>query len=343
MPNSLTTPDERIAIVGTGYALGDTIRGNDDPIFEYVVAHPPPNSDLFQGLKYRRALAEGQSLVSITTAAAQRALDDAGLMAQQIEMLLGAASVGEYYAPNALAAVHAELGLSDSCRVMALNSEYTGFLDGLKLAHDLIANGTIARGLVVAGIDWTRHMDYHEAVCVAASDAAGAAVVARTSDASRFTLVDWDNETNTRLYGALRMAPRPAAVPPTYTYANAQLFTTPLMKLDDSTGAEAVKTFGLPAPPVVVNRLLARHGLSGKDVALVTHQTSKPVQDYWIQHIQPACHLSTLTDLADMVSASVPVILAKCYNEITRDRLVLLGIGIEMRATALLYARQTGI
>ncbi len=333
------TREERIAIVGTGYALGDEIRGNDDPIFDYLVAHPPPNRDLFEGLKYRRALADGQSLVSIATAAAQRALDDAGLTAQQINMLLGAASVGEYDAPNALAAVHAELGLADSCRVMALNSEYTGFIDGLKLAHDLIETGTIARALVVAGIDWTRHMDYHEAVCVAASDAAGAAVVGRTSDATRFTLVDWDNQTSTRLYGALRMAPRPVAVPP--TYADAQLFTTPLMKLDDKTGAEAVKTFGLPVPPLVVNRLLAKHGLSGKDVALVAHQTSKLVQEYWIRNIRPACYVSTLTDLADMVSASVPVNLAKCYDEITKDHLVLLGIGIEMRATALLYTRQT--
>jgi hypothetical protein len=31
MPNSPTAPDERIAIVGAGYALADTIRGNDDP------------------------------------------------------------------------------------------------------------------------------------------------------------------------------------------------------------------------------------------------------------------------------------------------------------------------
>jgi 3-oxoacyl-[acyl-carrier-protein] synthase-3 len=330
--------DERIAIVGTGYALGDTIRGNDDPIFAYLRANPPPNRDLFEGLTYRRALAGGQSVVSISVQAAQQALDEAELQAGQIDMVLGTVSAGEYCAPSALAAVHAELGLPDSCRTMALNSEYTGFLDGLKLAHDLIENDTIGRALIVAGIDWTRHMDYHEAVCVAASDAAGAAVVGRAPDSSRFTLIDWDNQTDTRLYGALRMAPRPIAAPP--TYADAQLFTTALMKLDDKTGADAVRNFGLPVPPQVVSRLLDKHGLSGKDIALVTHQTSKPVQDYWISKIQPACYITTLTELADMVSASIPVNLAKCYSQITKDYLVLLGIGMEMRATALLYGRR---
>lgn len=331
------TASGRVAIVGTGFALGDIVRANDDAVFAYLRANPPPNRDLFEGLTYRRVLAENQSVVSIGVQAADRALHDAGSTAAQIDMLLGAASVGDYYAPNALGAIHASLGLSRQCRVMALNSEYTGFLDGLKVANDLIAAGTIGRALVVASVDWTRHMDYREAVCVAASDAAGAAVVARSSDDARFALIDWENETDTRLYGALRMAPRGATVPP--HYGPADLFTTALMKLDDESGANAVKNFGLPVPPQVVARLLARHGLSGEDITLVAHQTSKPVQDYWIGKVAPACHLSTLTELADMVSASVPVNLAKLYPQIGTDHLVLLGIGMEMRATALLYAR----
>lgn len=114
------------------------------------------------------------------------------------------------------------------------------------------------------------------------------------------------------------------------------------MKLDDQRGAEAVKEFGLPVPPQVVDRLLRRHGLRGNDITLIAHQTSKPVQDYWVERIKPAHYVTTLTELADMVSASVPVNFAKCYSQIATDRLVLLGIGMEMRATALLYARQSG-
>jgi 3-oxoacyl-[acyl-carrier-protein] synthase-3 len=333
------TPDERIAILGRGYALGSEIRGNDDPIFQYLIANPPPDRDLFEGLKYRRALGDGQSSVTLAVEAAGAALDAAALSATDVDMILGSVSAGEYYAPSALAAVHAELKLPDRCRVIALNTAYTAFLDGLKLAHDLIGSGSIGSALVVDSVDWTLHMDYHEAVSAASSDAAGAAVVGRTTDTTCFALVDWDNETNSQLYGALRMAPRPVApVPPTYTGPQ-NLFTTPLMQLDVSRGAAAVRAFGFSVPPMVVNRLLARHGLTGQDITLVAHQTSGLIYTEWNTRIRPARYISTVTDLADMVSASVPVNLAKCYEEIETDHLILLGTGMEMHATALLYSR----
>ncbi len=328
---------DRIGITGAGSALGEVERGNDDPVFAYLKANPPPNQDLFAGLKFRRALGPEQDVVQLGVEAGQMALDRAGVASAEIDMLLGAASIGEYFAPNALAAVHAALGLPPTCRVLALNTQYTEFLDGLKLANDLIAQGSIGRALVVTAIDWTRHMDYHEAVCVAASDAAGAAVVARTSDATRFALLDWENQSDTSLYGALRMAPRALAVPP--HYAQQGVFSPPLMKLDDVRGAAAVKSFGLPFPPEIVARLLQRNGLTSDQIALIAHQTSKPVADYWLKQIQPGRFVGSLTELADMVSASVAVNLARGYEEIDRDYLVLLGIGMEMRATAVLYAR----
>ncbi len=327
---------DRIGLVGAGHALGDIVRGNDDPVFAYLRANPPPESDLFNGLKLRRVLDLGQDVVSIGVQAAKAALADAAIDAGQIDMLLGSASLGEYAAPSALGAVHAALGLGSRCRVMALNTQYTEFLDGVKLAHELVRAGTIDRALVLASIDWTRHMDYREAVSVAASDAAGAVVVARTADPAHFALVDWENQTDTSWYGALRMVPRSI---PLSSDGAACLFTTPTMKLSEVNGVAAVKTFGLPVPPQVVDRLLRRHGIASRDVTLITHQTSKLVQDAWVDAIKPGCHISTLTELADMVSASIPVNFAIWRTRIATDHLVLLGIGMEMRATALLYSR----
>ena len=117
------------------------------------------------------------------------------------------------------------------------------------------------------------------------------------------------------------------------------LFTTPLMKIDEQTGGPAVKTFGIPVPPQIIARMLARHGLTGKDITLVAHQSSKSIQDAWNSAIQPARYISTLEEFGDMVCSSVPVNLAKCYGEIDTDHLVLMGTGMEMHATALLYRR----
>ena len=332
----------RVATLGVGYCVPDAIRDNDDPVFAYLNSHKPDkNADIFAGLKHRRVLAKPEDVVDIMVQAAIRALSDAGKLPGDVDMLFGSASVSQYNAPNDLAAVHAKLKLSNQCRVLTLNTEYTNFHDGMKLANDLVSVGTAKCALVVCGCNWTHHVDYQESVALAASDGAGAAVVGWTIDASKFRLVDWDNETRTDLFGALRMAPRVAspATPAVPSTQPAEVFSPPLMKLDDQRGGSAVKGFGFPEAGVVVHRLLQRNNVLAQDVTLIAHQTSKPVCDRWANDIRPGQFIGSLEDFGDMVMASVPVFWGKFQADIQMDHLVLLGIGMEMRVTALLYHR----
>lgn len=327
------THTHRTALLGQGYQVPEHIRGNDDPIFDWLRRHPPSGGELFTGLKYRRVLARADGVVDLMVHACQDALAQAGLRPGQIDMLLGGGSVGQYLAPNDLCRVHHALGLGRDCRVMPLNSDYTTFLDGMKLAHDLIGQGSIRHALVVSGNNWTHHVDYHEAVSLAASDGAGAAVVGPSDDPRHFRLIDWINRTDTRWFGAFHLAPRPAPTAPHRDY------TPALMTIADPEGGQAFKAFGLQVPGPMVQDLLARHGLSGQDITLVAHQSSQVVIDAWQQAIAPAHYVNTLADFGDMVSSSVPVNLARCFDEIRTRHLVLLGIGMEMHATALLYER----
>lgn len=323
-------------ILGVGHCLGAIIRENSDPIFDYIRAHPGSNSDIFAGLKLRRVLGTDQSVTSIMVSAAQDALRAAHVSPLDVDMILGAGSVGEFNAPNALAAVHYGLGLSPSCRALALNTEYSTFLDGMKIANDLIATGTIARALIVCGMNWTQHVDYKESVCVAASDAAGAAVVGWSDDTSLFRLTDWEHETDTSWYSALHQGPRPSSniAPPL-----PDTFTTSLMKIDGERGRDAVLQFGVPAPPRVVARLLARNGVAASDITVIAHQVAQLIADKWKAAIAPAVYVTTHEELADMVSASVPVNLSLFLNQVSTRYLVLLGVGMEMHAVAMLYER----
>jgi 3-oxoacyl-[acyl-carrier-protein] synthase-3 len=325
-----------VSILGVGHRLGDQIRGNDDPVFQQLRDNPPQNSDLFAGLEYRRVLGDDQTVVSIMVEAAVEALTRAALEPANIDLLIGAASVSEYCAPNGLTEVHHALQLPGTCRAIALNSEYTTFLDGMRIAHDMISAGSARNALVVCGNDWTRHVAYTEAICVAASDAAGAAVVGVGSQQGAFALVDWEHETQSGWYGAFRMAPRAVAMPEA---PHATAFTQPLMTLDAARGRSAVEAFGIPVPPRVIARLLDRNGLNPGEVTLIPHQTSDSVADRWKAAIAPARYVSTLKELADMVSASVPVNLSINFDTIPTSHLVLMGIGMEMHCTALLYSR----
>jgi 3-oxoacyl-[acyl-carrier-protein] synthase-3 len=176
-------------------------------------------------------------------------------------------------------------------------------------------------------------VDYHEAVSLAASDGAGAAVVGRSHERHHFRLIDWANVTDTQWYGAFHLSPRPQSS------GQHKHFSKALMTIDGTTGGEAFKAFGLQVPGPMVTDLLARHGLRGQDITLVAHQSSKLVCDAWRQAIAPFHYISTLEEFGDMVSSSVPVNLSKCFEQIRTRHLVLLGIGMEMHATALLYVR----
>jgi 3-oxoacyl-[acyl-carrier-protein] synthase-3 len=318
------------AILGHGYAVPDFIRGNDAPIFDWLKHHSTPGQDLFNGLKYRRVLIHADDVIDIMVKASQDALHQAQVTLDQVDLIVGAGSVSSWIAPNNLAVVHQQLGLGRHCRVLPLNSDYTTFQDGVRLAHDLVTAGTARHVLVACGNNWTHHVDYHEPVSLAASDGAGAVVIGKQTHPHQFRLIDWDNETQSHWYGAFRMAAR--------EQPDGQ-FSKPLMKLDDKTGQEAFKQFGLKVPGELVNRLLKRHGLTGQDITLIAHQTSKIVQDTWQAAIEPAHYISTLEEYGDMVSSSVPVNLARCHDQIKTSKLVLLGIGMEMHATALLLDR----
>lgn len=324
----------KIAILGVGHALPTTVRDNDDPVFDWLRHNPPSSGEIFDGLKHRRVLATPEQIVGLVAAAARAAAGAAGVALSDLDVLVGSASSSAFVAPTDLCAVHGALGLPATCRILPLASDYTAFHDGLSLAHDMITSGSARRVLVAVGNNWTHHVDYHEAVALAASDAAGAAIVGATEDANHFTLIDREDETDTSWFGALRLTPRLAE-----RGQGRELFTRPLMTIDDQRGAAAILHFGLPRPPAVIARLLERNGVAKEDVTLVAHQSSRTILDAWKKAVQPRVFVDTLEELADMVSASAAVNLAQCHDTIETSHLVIMGIGMEMRATALLYAR----
>ena len=111
-----------IGILGVGHCVPETVRTNDDPVFKWLNEHAPPNKDLFAGLKNRRVLAEGETVVGLMQTAAEGALKHAELDVSDVDMILGAGSVSESYAPNVLCEVHQALNLSHRCRVMPIQS-----------------------------------------------------------------------------------------------------------------------------------------------------------------------------------------------------------------------------
>lgn len=330
----------RTAITGTGYCVPPTVRTNDDPIFDWLKRNDPAGMNLFTGYKERRVLSVpgGASslptnLVDLMVPAARQAVDSAGIKAEEIDVILGDGSVGEYIAPSDLAEVHHQLGLNESTWLAPINTMAV-FNTALVLAHSLVDSGRARNVLIVCGCNWTQHVSYRTPQSVSASDGAGAAVVGRTADPGHFAVAGVQTICRTASYGAMYMAGDPIRVgEETIGQTNSTFHITP-------EGLALFKEFGMEAPPKAVAKLLDGAGLTGDHVSLISHQASAVLMEQWKKSIQPKAYLETLQTFANMVAATIPANLAFFHDRVETDALVLLAMGTEFLTSAVLLRRE---
>ena len=334
-----TTPAPMIGVLGFGHSLPATIRTNDDPVFDWLKAHPPAGGSLFTGYDKRHVLAPDETIDTFVVAAARAALDSAGLVADDIDVLLGYVSVSDYISPNALARVHNALGLAETCWVLPVNADFSNHSAALLMADGFVAAGRARNVLVVCGSNWTRHVSYQSPEFVSAGDGAGAAVVGRTRDPSCWRIVDHEATFSTGGYGNMTMqGDRLTTPPPSTATPEWASYSEPYYHIT-SGGLAEFRGFAFAEPPRIVLRLLDRHAIDAGSAAILPYQASRTLLDIWTQAIKPLQMLDTLADHGNMVIANLAVNLAARSSDVRGDCAVLLGLGPEPHATALLLRR----
>lgn len=326
-------------ILGTGYAVPINKRGNDDPIFDWLKTNNPAGSALFKGYEHRRVLAPEENLMTLMVPAALRALKAAAVTPDEIDLLIGYCSVSPYETPNELGRLHHQLGLPPRAWVLPVNNEFSNYNASLVLANSLMAAGLVEKALVVVAGDWTRHVDYHTPQAVSASDGAGAAVLGFSGDGSRFRIVDARTLTDSSWFGTMFMQADPSGqCPPVDPHpvlgSRATFHIT-------AAGLDGFREFGITRAPEPALEVMKRHNLTGADITLVCHQASTTLLDAWRAVIKPAQLIETVEQFANLVFASIAVNLAwaDAANAIKKDSLLLLGLGPEQHAHAVLLQR----
>jgi 3-oxoacyl-[acyl-carrier-protein] synthase III len=133
-------------VAGLGAALPDRVVGNG-PIAtrvgveeSWIVART--------GVLERRIAAPGERLADYATVAGARALADAGLAAEELELVLVATMSHEDLTPAASALVAAQLGATQA-GALDVNAACTGFVAALTLAAGQIESGRAGNALVI--------------------------------------------------------------------------------------------------------------------------------------------------------------------------------------------------
>jgi 3-oxoacyl-[acyl-carrier-protein] synthase-3 len=168
------------AIHGIGAALPERVVANSEIAAragvseEWIVART--------GVRERRHVGEGERLDALATEAGRRALESAGIEADDLDLILVATMSADELTPNAAPLVAHELG-APRAGALDVGAACTGFLGALGLASAQIESGRAERVLVIGADVLSRLIDPSDRGTAALfADGAGAAVVAPSSD-----------------------------------------------------------------------------------------------------------------------------------------------------------------
>lgn len=167
-------------ILGTGSYLPERIVTNDE-LSEIVDTNDEWISTR-TGIRTRR-ISAGEDVSELASKAAFAALEDAGISAEQVDMILLATMTGNALMPNTACLVQRIIGARHAA-CLDINAACSGFLYALNLANACLVSGMYKNILVVGAETLSKIIDWADrSTCVLFGDGAGAAVV--TADSTK--------------------------------------------------------------------------------------------------------------------------------------------------------------
>jgi 3-oxoacyl-[acyl-carrier-protein] synthase-3 len=128
------------------------------------------------GICRRHIAAEGETTATMSVAASRAALTQAGLVPQDLDLIILATTSPDLLLPPASSLVQDMLGAR--CGAFQLQAGCTGFVYGLAAAQGFISTGLHRNVLVIGAETISRNVDWNDReTCVLFGDGAGAVVV----------------------------------------------------------------------------------------------------------------------------------------------------------------------
>jgi 3-oxoacyl-[acyl-carrier-protein] synthase-3 len=129
------------------------------------------------GIRERHIAAEGELTSDLATVAARRALENAGIEAKDVDLIVVGTSTPDHTFPATAVTVQDKLGIHRGA-AFDLQAVCTGFVYALSTADALLKSGQGSRALVVGAETFSRILDWTDrTTCVLFGDGAGAVVL----------------------------------------------------------------------------------------------------------------------------------------------------------------------
>ncbi len=304
-------------IIGTGSYLPETVVTNDD------LAKIMDTSD--EWIRSRtgigeRHLVKDETTVSMSAEAARRALQDAGVAPEEVDMIILATVSGDHITPAAACMVQAEIGATNAV-AFDLNGACSGFIFALHTVYAYIQAGMCRTAVIIGAETLSKIMDWNDrSTCVLFGDGAGAAVV--RADEKGLLAYDHgsDGSRGMVLAGISRLNNNPLVQNSTE------------LQYVHMDGQEVYK-FAVTAVPESINRVLDTAGLTTDDIRyFILHQANIRILQSVSKRLKVAADKFpiSLDHCGNVSAASVPILL----DEVNKkgmlqegDKIVLSGFG----------------
>ena len=305
----------RSQIVGIGSYLPPDVVTNED------LARRVDTSDEWivqrTGIRSRRIAAPDQKTSDLALGAARAALLDAGMGADELDLIVLATTTPDNTFPATATRVQAALGMTHGA-AFDVQAVCAGFIYALAVADNFIRLGQARAALVIGAETFSRLLDWNErTTCVLFGDGAGAVVLrggtGEGTPADRGVL-STHLHSDGRQYDLLYADGGPSATGTTghVRMQGQEVFRHAVQRLSD-----------------VLNEALAANGVSAADVDwLVPHQANKRIIDGTARKLGLSTDrvVTTVDHHGNTSAASIPLALAEAVGDgrIRRGHLVAL-------------------
>jgi 3-oxoacyl-[acyl-carrier-protein] synthase-3 len=168
-------------ILGTGSYLPARILTNAD--LEKLVETNDQWSVERTGIRERHIAAEGEFTSDLATQAARAALEVAGLVPDDIDLLLVATTTPDLVFPSTACIVQSKLGMTNGKPAFDLQAVCSGFVYAMSVADQFIKTGAAKHVLVIGAETLSRITDWNDrGNCILWGDGAGAVVLGASSE-----------------------------------------------------------------------------------------------------------------------------------------------------------------
>ncbi|MFC6331206.1 beta-ketoacyl-ACP synthase III [Paenibacillus septentrionalis] len=310
-----------VGILGTGKYVPERVLTNQQ--LEQMVETNDEWIVTRTGIKERRIAASDEATSDLAFKAAQQALDNAGLTAGDIDLIIVATITPDMFFPSTACLVQDKLGAT--CPAFDVSAACSGFIYSLATANGFIQSGLYRKVLVIGAETLSRITDYTDRnTCILFGDGAGAVVLGEVEEGRGFqSFVLGADGSGGELLKVTGGGSRKPASADTVNNKEHSIYMA---------GNEVFK-FAVRIMGSAAEEAVEKAGLSKADIdLLVPHQAN-------IRIIQSALNRLELTEdkalinidqYGNMSAASIPVALAEAVeqNRIKAgDTLCLVGFG----------------